>query len=1295
MLAIVPLMILAPGVVIADRFTIERRAAIGGMGAVYRAIDSTTGKPVALKVLLSLTADRVARFEREASLLQSLHHPGIVSLIHFGFVPSGEPFLAMEWLEGKDLTNRLRDDGILTPAEALVFLRSAASALSVAHASGIVHRDIKPANIFLRDGRIDSVVVLDFGIAWRAETHARLTNVGTSLGTPHYMAPEQAMSDGQELGPAADVFSLGCVLFECLTGMPPFDGEQPLAILAKIVFEQAPTLRSVHPGIDPALDDLCSRMLRKDATVRIQDAVGVLAALDAMGLGRGMPSLTTLAAPAEGLTGNEQEIVCVIAVSRSKRDRDTDLSGTSDSEALASLNALGLRAETLADGTMVTTLSRPGQATDHVSRSARGAMLLKERYPDAGVALATGKARKGGRSHLPVGQVIDRVIHLMNEAIGGEGVRVDDVTAGLLDDRFLLLPAEQGTGWLRGERVMADESRPLLGKPTPCVGRERELAHLQSAWEDCTRERAARAIVLVAPPGTGKSRLRHELLRRIGAADGTFFSLVARGDPVATSGLGLIPAALRALFEIDIADDSDAEREKIRAFVASRVGPTEAPRLIEFLAYLAGVDIPDELAPRLRIARQEPRLLAEQMTRAFVDLCAALCRERPLLIVLEDLHWSDPLSIDIVGAALRELDESPIFVLALARPEIRDLHPRLWSGSVEMVSLHALRSRAAEQLAREVLRDRASTREVRRIVELSAGNALFLEELIRAVAEGRGDELPETVLAVLQARISRLLPEMRRALRAASIFGLRCTAQGVGALMVDDTHAERCLVTLVDEEILERRLGEGLDDKVEYVFRHALMRDAAYGMLVGEDRVLGHKLAGQWLEVRGADPAVLADHFHRGGDLARAVPHCVRAAEQAASRSDLDGTIRLATLGETCGAQGEDLGLVLAMRGTTLVVRETFADAHRDVARAIELLPVGHPWWCRAVGIECTMALFSRQIERATTLAQRLIDAAPQPEATFQYILSLWPIAGMACQIGQRDLARALIDRTGAVGSVALADSPFVRSWISSLQYEYMRHTRPDPWRHQHLLEDAVQASEQAGFGHDFELVILKTYLGVACAELGDHERAVITLRENVAHTRERGTGYLYSHSLIHLADALCQRSRDAPWREIESFARELLDLPDLREGFAAWARAILATALLHRGDIAEAESLTREAVRRSDHFPFRRLRMMAVLLEILVRAGKLDVAREVADEAIRSVKALGHAGYAEIAIRTSIAIAFHANGDMASAREHLVTALAEIDRQATAIPHIQLRERFLTNVRDNARAFILEREWG
>lgn len=260
-----------PGQVIADRFVLERLAAAGGMGSVYRATDRATGEPVAVKVIGGGGAHDL-RFEREAELLASFAHPGIVRYVSHGQSATGERYLAMEWLEGVDLAAALYERG-LSMADGVRLVARVAEALGHAHERGVVHRDVKPSNLFLVGGEVGAAKVIDFGIA-RASGPAGVTRTGAILGTPGYLAPEQLLGNS-EVSARVDVFALGCTLFEALTGRSPFAGDNAMAALANVLINTAPLASSLRPDVPPALDELVAEMLSRDPDRRPADGHAV------------------------------------------------------------------------------------------------------------------------------------------------------------------------------------------------------------------------------------------------------------------------------------------------------------------------------------------------------------------------------------------------------------------------------------------------------------------------------------------------------------------------------------------------------------------------------------------------------------------------------------------------------------------------------------------------------------------------------------------------------------------------------------------------------------------------------------------------------------------------------------------------------------------------------------------------------------------------------------------------------------------------------------------------------------
>jgi serine/threonine protein kinase len=249
----------------------------GAMGRVYRAWDREAGTHVAVKLLHSIEAER---FEREARVLSQIDHPNIVRYVAHGVTATRQAWLAMEWLEGSDLSGYLKA-GTLSPEETIELGRAAAAGLSWAHERGFVHRDLKPSNLFVTSGQFGLAKVVDFGLARDVIQEEALTKTGTLIGTLDYMPPEQLL-DAKRVNARADVFSLGAVLYRCLTGRAPVIGRTLPELVVKIMREPIPPISDFRHDVPTPLTELIMWMLDKDADRRPANATAVLASLDGL-----------------------------------------------------------------------------------------------------------------------------------------------------------------------------------------------------------------------------------------------------------------------------------------------------------------------------------------------------------------------------------------------------------------------------------------------------------------------------------------------------------------------------------------------------------------------------------------------------------------------------------------------------------------------------------------------------------------------------------------------------------------------------------------------------------------------------------------------------------------------------------------------------------------------------------------------------------------------------------------------------------------------------------------------------
>ncbi|MBS2027502.1 MAG: protein kinase [Deltaproteobacteria bacterium] len=272
------------GSLLAGKYRVLQLLGQGGMGAVYLAENVDIGRQVAIKVLKpELAADpgSLARFKQEARAAASIGHPGIVEVLDMGMLPEGGAFIVMERLEGQTLREHLARQGSMSPWELSQVVGSVLDTLVAAHDKGVIHRDLKPDNIFLVERPVAATKILDFGISkFRGSGDVALTRTGMVMGTPLYMSPEQARG-ARDVGVTADIYSVGAILYEALSGQPPFPGESYNEVLAKVLMDQARPLGQIRADAPPALCDLVESMLAKDATRRPQTARDAAMALRA------------------------------------------------------------------------------------------------------------------------------------------------------------------------------------------------------------------------------------------------------------------------------------------------------------------------------------------------------------------------------------------------------------------------------------------------------------------------------------------------------------------------------------------------------------------------------------------------------------------------------------------------------------------------------------------------------------------------------------------------------------------------------------------------------------------------------------------------------------------------------------------------------------------------------------------------------------------------------------------------------------------------------------------------------
>jgi hypothetical protein len=1287
---------------IETRFALEDRVAGGAWGDVLSATDRTTGERVAVKRLRTRGDDATPaeRFHREARLLAQVRHDNVVRYVAYGSDAAGTPCLVLEWLEGEDLRARL-SRGALDDAQRIEVVKQAAAGLEALHERGIVHRDMKPSNLFLvPNGDAFTVKVLDLGVA-RSPTEATLTTAGFAVGTPFYMSPEQARGD-DHVTPASDVFSLGVLLHELFTGVRPFTGDDVFAVLAKIVLTDAPRLSLVAPFVPPQLDAIVARALAKDPSARFQTAGALAAALATV------PAFQRGAIAARDRTTSPPTLT-ETAVAAERRVITAAFVKLADGRAVASaresfarvVEQHGGEAHALRDGYLVAVFGSRASRGDEAARGAKAALALRAVLPLARIAVATGRATAVGNdgdassgvweARAVSGEVIERgardVERTNTEGAGAPPVWIDDATARLLGED---LHVEGGA--LYGARV--DTARPLLGRVAPMLGRDRELSLLEGLYDAAVAEPTARAAVVVAPPGAGKSRLRRELLARLATRSPAPVVWVGYGDALAQgSPFALLGGALARALGVRDATSDEARRDALLMALARLLRAQDDSSSDRASAEDLAPAIGEIVGVRFDAPPVDAQLAFDRMQRAWQTLVAVVTSRGPLVLILEDAQWGDVSSMKLVDGALRTLSDQPFFVIVVARPEIDRAFPSLFADrDVTALRLAPLGKRAATELCRLSLGARADEATIARLVTRADGNAFFLEELIRVVDAGEtgaNAELPDTVLGTVQARLDALGPSGKRVLKAASVLGEVFWRGALETMLAARPGAlDGDLVRLEEKEIIERRPSSAFHGERELAFRHALVREGAYALLTDLDRASLHRSAGAWLEAVGdRDAARLAEHHDRGGARERAATFYARAAEQALRGNDF---ARAIDLGERA------LASTLGPRHAGLV-RLTLSEAHRwrgelepaaaDAAAATELLSSGTTEYFHAVREAIAANGRLGRFDRVASWARTASDALPDPDARGAQIAALVPAAVHTAYSGRHDEALVLAARVDELAAAAGDLSPAVQARIHQLRgvLASQREDLAMASREQRAALAAFRAS-----GDERNAALTESNLGFVLGQIGDLRAAAEALERALATARRMGLGTIAPLAMHNLGLVLAYDGALAQGFAIERQAVETFErLGDPRLVVAS--RTYLGIIHFLAGDV---EGADREALAASSNegaSEATRMGAFALLARIRVRQGKAEEALALADRAMTGLAQ----GVEELAALARLARveALEAAGQQEAARVAVREAARLLRERAARLGH-DLAPGFLA-LPDHARTFEIERSLG
>ncbi len=770
-------------------YTVIEEIGKGGMAEVYRARQQSVDRDVAIKVILKgIVGDPAAvqRFQREAKLIARLEHPHILPVYDFDGTHE-PPYIVMRYLDGGTLKDAMAQ-GLLPFNEIVHLIHQISSALDYAHRQGIIHRDIKPSNILVdRDG---NAFVSDLGLARLTGTVSgarQITETGVIMGTPDYMSPEQAVG-GEEIDHRTDIYALGVILFEMLTGALPFNAPSGVQMLMQHIQSPVPSVRERRPELPDAVDMVMYRVLAKDRSERyetasefgadVAEALGMPStgvtlrlreAVSNQGMRRDQGTITDSQA-----TPSEQNKTVTVLCASAAAYGELVAESNGDEAARRATTALMAALERICDDFGGQTFSRleydllvlwgaDAAREDDAERAVRaaiamqkalrelGAAFLEDDEPlplnigiHRGLALLTPHQTSGTAS--VSGATISLASRLMQNAEGVILITHDifRLVLGIFDmledeplkmrGRDEKLPIYRV--YAAKARVFRGALRGVDGVETPMVGREAEFKQLQKAFLMAVEDKETQVVTIVSDAGVGKSRLLSEFDKWGELRPLEYYIFNVR----ATAAMTHYPYALirdLVTFRFDLLDEDApaAAVAKIEAGIAQMAGKDD--EMAHLIAYLAGIDMAD--SPYLKEILRDGQETSRRARQAFIRFITSVARVEPVVMQLEDIHYADEASLDLLNEMFTSDENLHLVIIACARPNLYERRPTWGSGQHfhTRIDLKALDKRDSRDLASAILRKITDVPKQLRdlLVERSEGIPLYMEELVKMLLD--------------------------------------------------------------------------------------------------------------------------------------------------------------------------------------------------------------------------------------------------------------------------------------------------------------------------------------------------------------------------------------------------------------------------------------------------------------------------------------------------------------------------------------------------------------------------------
>ncbi len=1128
------------------RFEILALLGQGGMGQVFRARDEELRREVALKFLFSGEA-LVDQALREARAIAQLDHENILRIHDVSEWSASPalprvPFLVMEYLEGESLDALLKR-GRPPLARTLDILGEVAAGLAHAHAHGVIHRDLKPSNIFLtQQGKVK---LLDFGLAWLGARGGELPDLPMA-GTPEYMAPEQWR--GEAVDARTDLWAVGLVLYELLTGELPYPRTDMATLRARVLApEPVPLLRERHPELRWELEALVSALLAKKPAKRLLTAEDLREELRELRAhlepGRELPravmpqrrQVTLVSCRVEGL----------VELSEVLDPEDfSELEASFHRRASEVLQRHGGFITLCMANEVLACFGYPVAREEDSECSARAGLALppavhaalREKLPpQASPRLAV---QVGIHTDMVVLDDIQPELRGRMPAIQGEAPRVAAWLARQAGPDEVLVSHTTDTLVRRAFETQALEPRSFegrrsvalsrLGRPrraasrferrlvgaelSPLVGREREVGELLASWERA-RAGQGRYVLLRGEAGIGKSRLIQELRTRVGAGRALFVRLQCWPQSSTSALHPVLELLQRTWLRPRLSPRENLRR--VEALLGRRGLP---PLQVQLLAALLGLPVAED-APHRRLT---PARQKEETQEALATVLLRTAEVLPVVLVVEDLHWADPSTLQLLGWVLERVGAARVLGLLSARPEFRPPWPTV--PHFQELALERLPADCAARLVREVARGRELSEELlAQLVARTDGIPLFAEEMTRAVLEqGPSPSIPVTLQELLLARLDALPQRQKELAQLCAVVG-RGVSPVLLALLTGRAEAslERTLAGLVAAGLLQPQ-----QDEPGYQFRHALLQEAAGQSLPRQARRQHHRRIAQALEahfpkVVETQPEVLAHHYTEAGDFRPAIRYWRQAGLRASMRSANQEAVShltqalqlLRSLPDATALSSEELQLLLALgiplsqvKGYSCPEMEQTYTRVRALVREVgDALPRLELSFWGAFAYYFARGLYQDAYEVAgllVDLGQRKRDRTLLALGHRMLATSFFNWGRMATALEHTEKALAYAD-AGLEQHRRLAQAQWVDSQVAALAYgTLILSVMGQTERAEHFTREALALAGRIGHPHTMAFAL--TYCAVGTQLRGDARRTLELAEKCIALSHEQ-----------------------------------------------------------------------------------------------------------------------------------------------------------------------------------------------